>query len=74
MQGQGSAPSVATMHIPLLSQWVDHWAAGAQQQSRRNAMIASTALAQQRAERLEVQAFLDTLAARTEVVRVAVAR
>ena len=37
-------------------------------------MIASTSLAQQRAERLEVQDFLDSLAARTEVVQVAVAQ
>jgi hypothetical protein len=68
------------MQIPLLSPWVgrrvDQWSAGAQQRSRRNAMIASTRLAQQRAERLEVQDFLEELhhrnATRTEVVRVAV--
>ena len=60
------------MQIPLLSQWVHHWAVGAQQRSRRNAMIASTSLAHQRAERLEVQDFLDSLDARTEVVQVAV--
>ena len=70
MLQQGSLPSVDDMRIPLL----DHWAVGAQQQARRIAMIASTALAQQRAERLEVQDYLDSLASRTEVVRVAVAR
>ena len=78
MWRQGSLPSVTVMQIPLLSQWVDHWvdhwAVGAQQRSRRNAMIASTALAHQRAERIEVQDFLDSLQTRSDVVQIAVAR
>lgn len=37
---------------------VDRWAVGAQLHARRNAMIASTRLAQRRAERVEVEEFL----------------
>lgn len=37
---------------------VDRWAVGAQLHARRNAMIASTGLAQRRAERVEVEEFL----------------
>jgi hypothetical protein len=40
---------------------VDRWAVGSQQTARRNAMIASTALTQRRAERDEVEEFLASL-------------
>ena len=62
------------MQIPLLGHWVDQWAVGAQQRSRRNAMIATNELARLRAERLEVEHFLQSLEQRSEVVHVAVAR
>ena len=38
--------------------WIDTWSVASQQQARRNAMIASTALAQRRAEIDEVEDFL----------------
>jgi hypothetical protein len=40
---------------------VDRWAVGSQQTARRNAMIASTALTQRRAELDEVEEFLASL-------------
>lgn len=49
------------------------WPVESQQVSRRNAMIASTALAQRRAEREEVAEFLAAVATREEV-RARVAR
>ena len=42
----------------LATIWVRVWAADSQQRARRNAMIAATACAQRRAERLEVKDFL----------------
>lgn len=47
---------------------VDRWAVGAQLHARRNAMIASTRLAQRRAERVEVEEFL-AVRARASVPR-----
>ena len=38
--------------------WIEHLAVASQQTARRNAMIASTALTQRRAERIEVEEFL----------------
>jgi hypothetical protein len=52
---------------------VSSWAVESQLGARRNAMVASTALAARRAERQDVEAFLAGLAARDTVVRVAVA-
>ena len=52
--------------------WIHTWAVASQQQARRNAMVASTALAQRRAEVVEVEEFLAGLAARTRVAVVAV--
>ncbi len=49
------------MHLPLvvhLDRWVDQWAVASQQQARRNAMVAATALTQRRAETREVEDFL----------------
>lgn len=40
---------------------IDRWAVGSQQTARRNAMIASTALTQRRAELIEVEEFLTSL-------------
>ena len=40
---------------------IDRWAVGSQQTARRNAMVASTALTQRRAELIEVQEFLASL-------------
>ena len=48
-----------------LLHWIDTWSAASQQQARRNAMIASTALAQRRAEMNEVEDFLAHLQAAT---------
>ncbi len=52
--------------------WLDAWAVSSQQTARRNAMIASNALARRRAELLEVEAYLTGLATRTRVALVAV--
>ena len=41
-----------------LLHWIDTWSVASQQRARRNAMIASTALAQRRAELNEVEDFL----------------
>ena len=49
------------MHLPLVAHvdhWVDRWAVASQQQARRNAMVAATALTQRRAETREVEDFL----------------
>ncbi len=40
---------------------IDRWAVQSQQTARRNAMIASTALTQRRAELIEVEEFLANL-------------
>ena len=40
---------------------IDRWAVASQQQARRNAMVASTALTQRRAELIEVEEFLASL-------------
>lgn len=40
------------------------WPVSTQEQARRNAMVASTALAHGRAERIEAQRYLDEAAAR----------
>ena len=50
-----------------LLHWIDTWGVASQQQARRNAMVASTSLAQRRAEMNEVEDFLAGLkgAART---------
>ena len=53
-------------------QWLGNWAVASQQRARRNAMIACTALAQRRAELLEVEEYLAELKARTLVATVAV--
>jgi len=49
------------LSIPL--QRLESWAVASQQQARRNAMIASTAAAQRRAELTEVEDFLAALSA-----------
>lgn len=46
-------------------QVISSWAAAAQQQACRNAMVASTALAKKRAERLGVEEFLARRLGRT---------
>jgi len=43
--------------------WIDTWSVASQQRARRNAMIASTALAQRRAETDAVEDFLADLQA-----------
>lgn len=49
--------------LPSLLARIRAWPAASQQGSRRNAMVACTALAQQRAERQDVEDFLAALAA-----------
>ena len=44
-----------------LLHWIDTWSVASQQRARRNARIASTALAQRRAEMNEVEEFLADL-------------
>jgi hypothetical protein len=51
--------------------WVLAWPVESQQQARRNALVAGTALAQVRKERDEVEEFLDALARRQEPVAAA---
>ena len=49
------------MHLPLVAhvdRWVDRWALASQEQARRNAMVAATALRRRRAETREVEDFL----------------
>ena len=46
-----------------LLHWIDTWSVASQQRARRNAMIASTTLAQRRAETNEVEDFLAGLQA-----------
>ena len=41
--------------------WIDTWSVASQQRARRNAMVASTALAQRRAETDAVEDFLADL-------------
>ena len=45
----------------VLGSLVGRWAVGSQQASRRNAMVALTALTQRRAERTDVEEFLAAL-------------
>jgi hypothetical protein len=52
---------------------VSAWSVESQLGARRNAMIASTALASRRAEREDVDAYFAALKPRQQVVRVAVA-
>jgi len=56
---------------PVLDR-VRTWALESQLGARRNAMIASTALAARRAEREDVDAFFKALEPREQVLRVAV--
>jgi len=51
---------------------IDRWSVAARLHARRNAMIASTRLAQRRAERLEVEEYLAARSAGRVVVRRAV--
>ncbi len=44
-----------------LLHWIDTWGVASQQRARRNAMLASTSLAQRRAEMNEVEDFLASL-------------
>ena len=46
------------MQLTLVDHLVDRWAVSSQLQSRRNAMVAATALTQRRAESLEVEDYL----------------
>lgn len=46
---------------PRLVEFVRAWPTESQQQARRNAMVASTALAQRRAEREDVEEFFAVL-------------
>ncbi len=50
---------------------VESWAVSAQQQARRNAMVASTALARRRAERMAVEEYFTALRPATEDVSTA---
>lgn len=62
--------------VPLIAAWppwlvleaAAGWGETSQQQARRNALVASTALLQRRQERIEVEAFLVDHAAAPEVV------
>lgn len=49
------------MHLSTPRHAIESWAVSSQLKARRNAMLASTSLAQRRAERLEVDAFLREL-------------
>ena len=45
----------------MFATWIEQLAVASQQTARRNAMIASTALTQRRAERIAVEEFLAAL-------------
>ena len=47
--------------LPMFASWIERMAVNSQQTARRNAMIASTALTQRRAELIEVEDFLASL-------------
>jgi hypothetical protein len=49
------------MLVLPLDRWVRQWARESQQGSRRNAMVAATALTQLRIERQDVEAYLASL-------------
>jgi hypothetical protein len=51
------------MLVRLIERWIERPAVASQQTARRNAMIASTALTQRRAELIEVEEFLASLEA-----------
>lgn len=51
------------MTLPFLTSWTHRWATASQHTARRNAMLATTVLTQQRIERMEVEEFLAALAA-----------
>lgn len=59
------------MNLPTLP-LLNRWAVAPQQTARRNAMIATTALTQRRAERIEVEEFLASLREATSTVPAAV--
>jgi hypothetical protein len=59
--------------VTPLADRVRSWSAESQLGARRNAMVASTALAARRAEREDVEAFFTALKPRQQVLRVAVA-
>jgi hypothetical protein len=61
----------SALRSPVLDR-VRTWAVESQLGARRNAMIASTALAARRAEREDVEAFFEGLEPRDRVLRVAV--
>lgn len=46
------------MPLTPVRHWLHQWAVASQQQSRRNAMVAATALTQRRSETREVQDYL----------------
>jgi hypothetical protein len=52
------------MHLIPVHHWVHQWAVASQQRSRRNAMVAATALTQRRAESREVEDYLAARAVR----------
>ena len=54
-------PIRAAQSMERVVEAVRRWPVESQQRSRRNAMIAATALAQRRAERDDVEEFLDGL-------------
>ncbi len=55
------------MHLSPVDRWVHQWAVSSQQRSRRNAMVAATALTQRRAESREVEDYLAARAVRRAV-------
>ncbi|HCB05032.1 MAG TPA: hypothetical protein PLZ93_19305 [Nocardioides sp.] len=58
--------------VSLVLERVHTWSVESQLGARRNAMVASTALAARRAEREDVARYLDALEPRDQVLRVAV--
>jgi hypothetical protein len=58
------APSVGVMTLTRLLASATTWHVTSQHRARRNALVASTALAQQRSERDDVERFLAAHAAR----------
>jgi hypothetical protein len=66
--------SIFTRPLRAAIRWTLDWPVESQLAARRNAMVASTSLAQRRAERLEVERFLAAAQTAAEVAATAAQR
>ena len=66
--------SIFTRPLRAAIRWTIDWPVESQLGARRNAMVASTSLAQRRAEQLEVERFLNAAQTAAEVAAAAAQR